>query len=337
MGAVTIKALSKSYGDLNVLNKINLSIEQGSFVTLLGPSGCGKSTLLRCIAGLIEVDEGHILFGDEEVTHMSPQKRNIGMVFQNYALFPNLNVWENIAFGLKVQKLPAEEVKERTTEMIKLVALEGKETALPSQLSGGQKQRVALARALVLKPKILLLDEPLSALDAKIRKNLRLQIRDIQRKLNITTVFVTHDQEEALILSDEIFVMDKGEITQFGSAKTIYTQPANAFVAGFIGHYNVLNAEHFEGFSKFSQKEGRFALRPEVIKISHVPSDQHARITAPMQVKDIILLGSILRYIVQDAHTELVVDCLYEEETPAFKIGEHVFVHFEPEKLKRIG
>jgi putative spermidine/putrescine transport system ATP-binding protein len=337
MGAVTIKSLSKSYGDLNVLNKINLSIEQGTFVTLLGPSGCGKSTLLRCIAGLIEVDEGQIMFGDEDVTQLTPQKRNIGMVFQNYALFPNLNVWENIAFGLKVQKLPADEVKERTREMIQLVALEGKEKALPSQLSGGQKQRVALARALVLKPKMLLLDEPLSALDAKIRKNLRLQIREIQRALNITTIFVTHDQEEALILSDEIFVMDKGEITQFGSAKTIYTQPANDFVAGFIGHYNILNTEHFEGFSKFSHKEGRFALRPEVIKISHTPSELDARITAPMQIKDIILLGSILRYIVKDAHTELVVDCLYEEEIPAFKIGEQVFVHFEPEKLKRIG
>ncbi|MBE0451649.1 MAG: ABC transporter ATP-binding protein [Clostridia bacterium] len=337
MGAVTIKGLSKSYGDLNVLNKINLSIEQGTFVTLLGPSGCGKSTLLRCLAGLIEVDEGQIMFGEEDVTHLTPQKRNIGMVFQNYALFPNLNVWENIAFGLKVQKLPADEVKERTREMIQLVALEGKEKALPSQLSGGQKQRVALARALVLKPKMLLLDEPLSALDAKIRKNLRLQIREIQRALNITTVFVTHDQEEALILSDEIFVMDKGEITQFGSAKTIYTQPANDFVAGFIGHYNILNIEHFGGFSKFSHKEGRFALRPEVIKISHAPSELDARVTAPMQVKDIILLGSILRYIVKDVHTELVVDCLYEEEIPAFKIGEQVFVHFEPEKLKRIG
>lgn len=337
MGNVTIKSLSKSYGDLQVLNKINLSIEKGSFVTLLGPSGCGKSTLLRCIAGLVDVDEGEIIFGDEVVTHLTPQKRNIGMVFQNYALFPNLSVWENIAFGLKVQRLSADDVRVRTDEMIKLVALEGKEKALPNQLSGGQKQRVALARALVLKPKILLLDEPLSALDAKIRKTLRLQIREIQRTLNITTVFVTHDQEEALILSDEIFVMDQGEITQFGSAKSIYTQPANDFVAGFIGHYNIMIPEHFEGFSAFNHKEGRFALRPEVIKISHLPSNLDTHVSAQMQVKDIILLGSILRYIVSDQHTKLVVDCLYEDETPAFKIGEHVYVHFELEKLKRIG
>lgn len=205
MSYVTANNLTKCFGDNTVFEDIGFTIEQGEFVTLLGPSGCGKSTLLRSIAGLNSIDSGEIWVQGENITRHSPQKRGIGMVFQSYALFPNMTVEGNIAFGLKMKKLCGDEIKREVKRVIELVDSEGKEKHYPHQLSGGQRQRVALARALVVKPRILLLDEPLSALDAKIRKHLRQQIRDIQKEMNLTTIFVTHDQEEAMIMSDRIF------------------------------------------------------------------------------------------------------------------------------------
>ncbi len=332
MSSVIIKNVSKKYGDLAVLKDISLNIQDGSFVTLLGPSGCGKSTLLKCIAGLMPIESGHIYFGSKDVTHMPPQKRNIGMVFQHYALFHNLTVFDNIAFGLEVKKEEKKRMNEQVFEMIEWVGLSGKEKAYPHQLSGGQKQRVALARALVLKPDILLLDEPLSALDAKIRKQLRLLIRDIQKRLKITTIFVTHDQEEALIVSDEIFVMDAGKITQSGSSESIYTAPANDFVAGFIGHYNIVEPRHLSGIP-MSPQTGRFALRPEVIALSKPQAS-----SAPVfMVKDVILLGSTIRYVVSVEGSDWCVDALNTHDERTFNVGDAVCLNFSPSALKRIG
>lgn len=211
MSFVEIKNLEKSFGDTKVLKKLNLNIEEGEFITLLGPSGCGKSTLLRCIAGLNSIDRGEIFIDEKDMTNVIPKDRNIGMVFQNYALFPNMTVWENIEFGLKMKK--EKNYDEKIKNIIDMVELNGKENYYPNELSGGQQQRVAFARALITRPKILLLDESLSALDAKIRKSLRDKLRKIQKQLGITTIFVTHDQEEALAVSDRVFVMNKGEIS----------------------------------------------------------------------------------------------------------------------------
>ena len=215
MSFVEIKNLEKSFDDTQVLKKLNLNIEEGEFVTLLGPSGCGKSTLLRCIAGLNSINSGSIFIDGKDMTNVIPKDRNIGMVFQNYALFPNMTVWENIEFGLKMKK--EKNYDDKIKNMIEMVGLTGKENHYPNELSGGQQQRVAFARSLITRPKILLLDESLSALDAKIRKSLRDKLRKIQKQLGITTIFVTHDQEEALAVSDRIFVMNKGEISQSGT------------------------------------------------------------------------------------------------------------------------
>lgn len=232
MSYLNIRGLHKSYGATPIFTDINIEIGQGQFITLLGPSGCGKSTLLRCIAGLTAVDGGQILLDGEDLVPMPPQKRGIGMVFQSYALFPNMTVQQNVAFGLRMQKVPGAEASKRVAEVLELVELSDYANRYPQQLSGGQCQRVALARSLVTRPRLLLLDEPLSALDARIRKHLREQIRAIQRELGLTTIFVTHDQEEALVLSDRIVLMNGGQIVQSGDAETLYTAPADAFAAG---------------------------------------------------------------------------------------------------------
>ena len=243
MSFVSVQHLQKGYAGTPVFSDINCEIAKGEFVTLLGPSGCGKSTLLRCIAGLTSVDSGKILLDGQDIVPLSPQKRGIGMVFQSYALFPNMTVEQNVAFGLRMQKVNANDSHKRATEALQLVELNDYAKRYPHQLSGGQCQRVALARSLVTRPRLLLLDEPLSALDARIRKHLREQIRQIQRELNLTTIFVTHDQEEALTMSDRIFLMNQGRIVQSGNAQTLYAAPVDAFAAGFIGNYNLLEPE----------------------------------------------------------------------------------------------
>ncbi|WP_053065679.1 ABC transporter ATP-binding protein [Pseudomonas aeruginosa] len=243
MSFVSVEQLDKSYGATSIFRDIDFAAARGEFVTLLGPSGCGKSTLLRCIAGLTEVDSGRILIDGEDVVPLPPQKRGIAMVFQSYALFPNMTVQQNVAFGLRMQKVPAAELKQRVAEAIELVELGEYAARYPHQLSGGQCQRVALARSLVTRPRLLLLDEPLSALDARIRKHLREQIRRIQQELGLTTVFVTHDQEEALTMSDRIAVMSKGKVLQVGTPSDIYEAPLNRAVADFIGETNFLEGQ----------------------------------------------------------------------------------------------
>jgi putative spermidine/putrescine transport system ATP-binding protein len=311
MTYLDVSRLSKRFGQTPVFGDINFTIAEGELVTLLGPSGCGKSTLLRCIAGLETSDTGRIRVGGSDITTVAPQRRGIGMVFQSYALFPNLTVAGNIAFGLTMQRVPVLEKRRRVEEMIALVQLQGHEDKLMPQLSGGQRQRVALARALVVRPRILLLDEPLSALDARIRKTLQEEIRRVQSQLKLTTIFVTHDQEEALMLSDRIFVMDGGCIVQQGTAETIYTRPANGFVARFVGHCNLLDAAQARRLLGIDIK-GTLAIRPEAIQVAEPGRDYPAHLGSP--VPSIVcghqLLGNVIRYHVDANACRLMVDTL---------------------------
>ena len=238
---IEIKNVSKTYGDNTVLNNLSLNIRKNEFLTLLGPSGCGKTTTLKILAGFENSDIGKVLFNDEDISALPPYKRQLNTVFQKYALFPHMNVYENIAFGLKIKKVSKNETDKKVSEMLKLVALEGFEKRSIDSLSGGQQQRVAIARALVNEPKVLLLDEPLGALDLKLRKEMQSELKRIQQRLGITFIFVTHDQEEALTMSDTIVVMNKGIIQQMGSPEDIYNEPANAFVADFIGESNIVD------------------------------------------------------------------------------------------------
>ena len=235
-----------SYGDVVIIPDLSLDIKKGEFFTLLGPSGCGKTTLLRMIAGFNTIEGGDFYFNETRINDLNPAKRNIGMVFQNYAVFPHMTVRGNVAFGLKNRKMSKEEIKKRTDEFLELMKIKEYENRLPERLSGGQQQRVALARALAVHPDVLLMDEPLSNLDAKLRVEMREVIKEIQNKIGITTVYVTHDQEEAMAISDRIAVMDKGVIQQIGTPKVLYHRPANLFVATFIGKANVLDGKIYE-------------------------------------------------------------------------------------------
>jgi len=238
---IEIKNVSKSFGDKCILNNVSISVKQGEFLTLLGPSGCGKTTLLRMIAGFGSPDSGEILINGTDITDVPPHERPVNTVFQRYALFPHLDVYDNIAFGLKLQKVPQDEIDKRVRKVLKMVSMTDYEDRDVDSLSGGQQQRVAIARAIVNQPKVLLLDEPLSALDLKMRKDMQIELKEMHRKLGITFIYVTHDQEEALTLSDTIVVLDDGNIRQIGSPTDIYNEPQNAFVADFIGESNILN------------------------------------------------------------------------------------------------
>ncbi|UOY91900.1 putative 2-aminoethylphosphonate ABC transporter ATP-binding protein [Ectobacillus sp. JY-23] len=255
---LSIEHVNKQFGQFTALKDISFEVEKNEFVCLLGPSGCGKTTLLRTIAGLEKPTTGKIYVGGRDITALPPSKRNFGIVFQSYALFPNLTALQNIEFGLKAKKLPKNEVRERALENLGFVDLLHAKDKYPAQMSGGQQQRVALARALALSPDFLLLDEPLSALDAKVREKLRYEIRSIQQKVGITTIMVTHDQEEALTMADKIVVMNNGEIAQVGTPQEIYHTPANPFVANFIGSIN---------FFKEGSDQHLLAIRPEHIRI----------------------------------------------------------------------
>ena len=238
---IDIQHLNKSFGGKKVLDDINLSVRKGEFLTLLGPSGCGKTTILRHIAGFLAPDEGSILLEGKDMVSIPPHKRPLNTVFQKYALFPHLNVYDNVAFGLKLQKLPKEEIQKRVSKVLKLVCMTDYEKRDVSSLSGGQQQRIAIARAIVNQPKVLLLDEPLAALDLKMRKDMQIELKEMHQKLGITFIYVTHDQEEALTLSDTIVVMNEGRIQQVGTPTDIYNEPQNCFVADFIGESNLLN------------------------------------------------------------------------------------------------
>ncbi|ROR09960.1 ABC transporter ATP-binding protein [Erwinia sp. JUb26] len=239
MSSVVIDGVARQFDNHRALNDVSLTIAQGEFFSLLGPSGCGKTTLLNIIAGFLAPNQGQILLGGREVTALPPYQRNIGMVFQNYALFPHLSVGDNVAFGLKVRKVSRSEQEKRVADALRLVRLEGLAQRMPHQLSGGQQQRVAIARALAIEPQVLLLDEPLSNLDARLRKEMQDELRAIQQRVGITTILVTHDQEEALTLSDRIGILGHGELQQVGTPAALYRQPANRFVAEFIGQANL--------------------------------------------------------------------------------------------------
>jgi putative spermidine/putrescine transport system ATP-binding protein len=313
MSYLELTDIQKRFGETVAVENFTLAAEKGEFVSFLGPSGCGKTTTLRMIAGFEQPTAGTIRINDEDVTYRPPNRRNVGMVFQSYALFPNMTVADNIAFGLKVRKRPGDQIRKRVAELLELINLPEKGARYPYQLSGGQQQRVALARALAFEPQILLLDEPLSALDAKIRVALRHEIRQIQRQLGITTVYVTHDQEEALSLSDRVVVMSQGRMEQVGTPFEIYNFPTTAFVASFVGTLNVLSGEIVDAgrgevsvsgqtitvTRKFEGRAGQdvqVALRPEMATLA----DRRVGSTRLVgQVSEVTFLGSIVRIRVQ--------------------------------------
>ena len=243
---IEFRNIVKSFDSQVVLKGINLDIYENEFVTLLGPSGCGKTTLLRILGGFLDADEGKVIFDNEDITGKPPYERELNTVFQKYALFPHLSVYENIAFGLKLKKMSKDIIEQKVMKMLKLIGLEGYEDKNTTLLSGGQQQRVAIARALVNEPKVLLLDEPLAALDLKLRKEMQYELKRIQQEVGITFIFVTHDQEEALTMSDKIVVMQKGEILQIGTPQEIYNEPTNRFVANFIGESNIISGRMIE-------------------------------------------------------------------------------------------
>jgi len=292
MAQLDIIGLVKRYGDFHAVRDVSLSIRDGEFLVLLGPSGCGKTTTLRMVAGFIEPTAGHVKLGGTDVTLLPPWKRNAGMVFQNYALFPHLTVAENVAFGLEMRKVPKADIAQRVEETLAMVRLSGYGGRLPRQLSGGQQQRVALARALAIHPDVLLLDEPLSNLDAKLRQEVRVEIRELQRKMGLTTVMVTHDQEEALTMADRLVVMNEGSVRQVGSQRDLYERPADRFVAGFVGRSTFLEGT-LEAPGRFrtegglglactgqgtgqgaGQATGRavLSIRPESVAVSAAPN-----------------------------------------------------------------
>src|SRR5919201_3422692 len=283
MARLELQRLSKRYGELDAVREVSLIVEEGELVVLLGPSGCGKTTTLRMIAGFVEPSLGAVFLGGRNVTHLPPWKRNAGLVFQSYALFPHLTVSQNVAFGLESRRTNAADIAHRVAEALRLVRLEQLGDRLPRQLSGGQQQRVALARALVFRPDVLLLDEPLSNLDAKLRQDVRVEIRELQRKLELTTVMVTHDQEEALTMADRLVVMNEGSVRQIGSQRDLYEKPADRFVAGFVGRSTFLEGTleapgHFRsdgglvlGCVGGSAGRGVLALRPERVEIGSTP------------------------------------------------------------------
>lgn len=351
---VDIKDVNKIYGTNHVVKDLNLQVEEGEFLTLLGSSGCGKTTTLRMIAGFEEPTTGSIQVEGEPIEDKEPFERNVNTVFQSYALFPHKTIYDNVAYGLKMKKVPKKEIKERVAEMLEMVQLSGFEKRYPSQLSGGQKQRVAIARALINRPKVLLLDEPLGALDLKLRKQMQLELKRLQKKLHITFIYVTYDQEEALTMSDRIAIMHDGVMDQIGSPTDIYERPATKFVATFIGETNVFDGtiksiangkavigiengdvttsgsvteteEKNTGFSV-----GEFvtvSVRPEKLHFSAEPVEGFS---VPALVKDYIYVGSVVKCLaVLPNGNEVKMERLAGEELP--KSGDKVFICWNPE------
>ena len=334
MSFLTLNSIKKSFGANTVVKDFNLSVEQGEFISFLGPSGCGKTTLLRMVAGFETPSSGAIGIEGQDVTRLRPNQRNIGMVFQAYALFPNLNVAQNVGFGLRVAGMPKAEIAARVDEMLRLIGLSDLGERYPFQLSGGQQQRVALARALAPKPRVLLLDEPLSALDAKIRVSLREEIRSIQKQLGITTIFVTHDQEEALSISDRIVVMHQGIADQVGTPFEIYNRPATRFVAQFVGTLNLLDARVLDAAQGHVQVGETpvalnrslngagdaisLALRPEVIALGQ--RDGH-EVTLSGLIQDVHFLGSVIRVRMEVAGHSISLDTFNRPDAPPPAIG----------------
>jgi len=355
MPGISIRNVVKRFGDLVAANDINLEIEKGEFFTLLGPSGCGKTTLLRCIAGFLDPDDGHIYFGERCVDGIPTHKRGVGMVFQNYAVFPHLSVADNVKYGLKARKVPARDQNDRARQAIAMVQLEGLEQRLPNQLSGGQLQRVAIARALVIEPEVLLMDEPLSNLDAKLRVEMRGEIRMLQQKMGITTIYVTHDQEEALSISDRIAVMEYGVVRQVGKPWEIYVQPEDGFVAGFIGTTNMIDCELTadeadrlvarSGQVSFglAQSDGlvqgakiQLAIRPEAITICDVEEPiPDGNWPLEGEIIRFEYLGSLIKYEVGFAGDVTLLVISYDAAPDKIKnVGQRVKMSYPIERAK---
>ena len=342
---VKFENITKKFNETVAVDNVSCNFEAGTLTTLLGPSGCGKTTSLRIIAGLERATSGKILVDNEDVTLLPATDRDVSMVFQSYALFPHMSVIENVSYGLKMINVNKEEYIEKALETLKLVNLEGYENRMPSELSGGQQQRVAVARAIVLKPKVLLFDEPLSNLDAKLRRQVREDIREIQQKLGVTTIYVTHDQEEALAISDKVIVMNKAVIAQEGSPKDLYNFPKNKFVANFIGDANDVTAEIINKQSntydlklaemnvkieinKDLNDKVSLALRPEKIKINRTNNENciHA------SIKSASFVGSSYQYILSSKIGELYV--VSGDTTDIFQVGEEVFLSIDEKEVK---
>ena len=341
---IIIKHALKKYGDNVIIPNLSLDIREGEFFTLLGPSGCGKTTLLRMIAGFNSIEGGDFFFGEKRINDLDPAKRNIGMVFQNYAIFPHLTVRENVAYGLKARKMPAKEIKPKVDEALELVQISHLADRKPNELSGGQQQRVALARAFVIEPSVLLMDEPLSNLDAKLRVQMRSVIKKLQRRLGITTIYVTHDQEEALAISDRIAVMKDGHIMQIGTPRDIYAKPQNPFVAGFIGVSNFLDCEvnapapgnaavSIKGelditvpVSRAYTGSGKISARPEQLFFSESGM--------PGTILFSTFLGDFIEYEVQlNDGQNLIVNEYTKDTTEIHSDGEQVHLSFDPMRI----
>jgi putative spermidine/putrescine transport system ATP-binding protein len=348
MAFLEIRNIQKSFGATQVVRDFNLDVESGEFVSFLGPSGCGKTTVLRMVAGFEEPSQGRIVVAGKDITNLRPNQRNIGMVFQAYALFPNLTVAQNIGFGLKVAGMARADIDARVGEMLGIIKLPQLGDRYPYQLSGGQQQRIALARALAPKPKLLLLDEPLSALDAKVRVSLREEIRSIQKSLGITTIFVTHDQEEALSISDRIAVMYGGKAEQVGTPFEIYNKPETKFVANFVGTLNVLegtvidaatgkvrvNGEDFAFKGRLNgSKAGdtlALALRPEAISLGRQPG-RDASLSG--EIAEVHFLGSVIRVRVGVGESMVSLDTFNNPTTPPPAVGERAEISFSSEDM----
>ncbi|MFV0519063.1 MAG: ABC transporter ATP-binding protein [Lachnospirales bacterium] len=337
---VELKNISKSYGDNNVLNDFSLSVKENSFITLLGPSGCGKTTTLRIIGGFEVADFGEVLFDGKDITKLPPNLRPINTVFQKYALFPNMTVGENIAFGLTLKKIDKKEIEVEVEKMLELVELRGFSDRDISSLSGGQQQRVAIARALINRPKLLLLDEPLGALDLKLRKEMQRELKNMQKNLGITFIYVTHDQEEALTMSDTIIVMKDGIVQQMGTAEDIYNEPKNAYVADFIGESNIYSGimikdclvELFE--RKLDCIDGGFAENQEVDVVIR-PEDIDL-----VTIEEGHYIGEIHDIIFKGVHYEMIVDIMHNNQKTTMKVhstdlpkDKKVGVFIEPDAL----
>ena len=318
MATLEVKNVIKKFGKQTALNDINFKINDGDFVCILGPSGCGKSTLLRVIAGLEDINAGTVMINGKDVTTEPPANRNFGIVFQSYALFPNMNVEENVAYGLWNRKVPKEEIKSRVADVLEMVGLTEHRKKYPAQLSGGQQQRVAISRAIILKPEFLLLDEPLSALDAKVRAKLRKEIRQLQQKLGITTVMVTHDQEEALSMADVMIVMNNAVIEQMDTPERIYESPVSEFVADFVGTAN------FVGNSK--------AIRPESLRLYRSAEYNVSAVSGI--VDDVEFRGAFYRIEVSSDIGRLTVDVSSgQKNIVSIKPGSEIFVDIPSDKL----
>ena len=334
---ISLQGISKTYEDNTVLDGLNLDIKKNEFLTLLGPSGCGKTTTLKIIAGFEYADDGKVLFENKDMNNIPPYERAVNTVFQKYALFPHMNIYENIAFGLKIKKMPKDDIDRKVKEMLKLLALEGFEKRSVDSLSGGQQQRIAIARALVNEPKVLLLDEPLGALDLKLRQEMQTELKKIQQKLGITFIFVTHDQEEALTMSDTIVVMNKGKIQQMGTPEDIYNEPENAFVARFIGESNIFDGimhddykvefcgKNFDCVDKGFDKDENIdvVIRPEDIKMT--------------AANEGMLIGIVTSVVFKGVHYEIEVNENGRKwiihNTQSAKVGEELGMDIYPEDI----